>query len=144
MDLLEELNKYLYTIVDYYPDSIKNIISKSLSDKECTLFLEETIEKIKEDDNYIIESFKNFINHRVRKSMQPIIDSIGALPKEELGNMCESLIHITSLRRKVEKGLETVVEKLMLLLFLKEMVLFGPKENVILILNSIHNFLKKK
>ena len=42
----------------------------------------------------------NFIN--------PVLNSIGALPKDELANMAESLIHITSLKRKIASDLETV------------------------------------
>ena len=52
--------------------------------------------------------FTKFINDIERKHVSPILTSIGALPYEELSNLCESLIKITSLKRKVQSGLETV------------------------------------
>ena len=39
---------------------------------------------------------------------QPILSSVSSLPKKELANMAESLIHITSIKRKVDSNLETV------------------------------------
>ncbi len=42
------------------------------------------------------------------KFTNPILNSIGGLPKNELANMGESLIHITSLKRKVSADLESV------------------------------------
>ncbi|SDA62733.1 hypothetical protein [Methanobrevibacter millerae] len=38
----------------------------------------------------------------------PILNSVAVLPKEELANMVESLIRITSLKRKMDSNLETV------------------------------------
>ncbi len=38
----------------------------------------------------------------------PILDSVGVLPKEDLSSLAESLIHITSLKRKFASDLESV------------------------------------
>ena len=48
------------------------------------------------------------IENLEKKFSAPIVNSIGALPKNELGNMAESLIHATSLKRKVSNDLESV------------------------------------
>ena len=56
----------------------------------------------------LLEKFNNLIKGLINSSTNPILNSINALSKEDLGNMAESLIHITSLRRKVDEGLETV------------------------------------
>ena len=69
--------------------------------------------------NQVLDNFNKTSNKRVNEFAKnivelkkdfkkPIIGSIGALPKEELANMSESLIHITSLKRKVDSNLETV------------------------------------
>ena len=42
------------------------------------------------------------------ESFESVKSAISVMPKEELGNMCESLIHITSLKRKVSDEIETV------------------------------------
>jgi hypothetical protein len=40
--------------------------------------------------------------------VNPIIESVGALPKEELAAMAESLVNLTSFKRHVTRDLETV------------------------------------
>ena len=107
-DILYDLNIYVQKLVNHYPDFIKNMVSEVELDKKCSSILKNVIKQIKNEDNLIKEDFNELIDQRVKKSFQPIFNSIGALPKEELANMCESLIHITSLRRKVEEGLESV------------------------------------
>lgn len=52
--------------------------------------------------------FNNFIDEVNGKNLIPIFKSIGALPFDELSNLCESLIKVTSLKRKVQPDLETV------------------------------------
>ena len=42
------------------------------------------------------------------ENSKPILKSIMSLPKEELANLSESLINITSLKVKVQENLETV------------------------------------
>ena len=52
--------------------------------------------------------FDKFISGLKRNNRNPILNSIMFLPKDELSNLAESLINITSLKRKVQDGLETV------------------------------------
>lgn len=52
--------------------------------------------------------FDNFIDEVKEKNSAPLFKSIGALPFDELSNLCESLIKVTSLKRKVQPDLETV------------------------------------
>jgi len=60
------------------------------------------------DEDEVIKVIMTSLKFYTEESLSPIYLSINALPKEELGNMCESLIHLTSLKRKVDDGLETV------------------------------------
>ena len=39
---------------------------------------------------------------------QPVIQTVALLPKDELANLAESLVALTSLKRRVSKGMETV------------------------------------
>ena len=52
--------------------------------------------------------FMKNIENLEEKFSAPIVNSIGTLPKNELGNMAESLIHDPSLKRKVSNDLESV------------------------------------
>lgn len=49
-------------------------------------------------------------HERQRRIMfaDPIIDMVGSLPKDELANVAESLVSLTSLQRRVSRELETV------------------------------------
>jgi len=42
------------------------------------------------------------------KHVNPIVQSVGSLPKEELAAMAESLVNLTSFKRRVTRDLETV------------------------------------
>jgi hypothetical protein len=57
----------------------------------------------------IITDLYEKIDRRVEvKSSKPIKDMVRAMPKQELGTLASSLIEITSLKRKVSRGQETV------------------------------------
>lgn len=46
--------------------------------------------------------------YRLRNFFFPILDLVGSLPKSELAALAESMVNLTSLRRKMSKGTETV------------------------------------
>ncbi len=43
-----------------------------------------------------------------KENYTPILQSIESMPNEEIAEMCESLIRITSLKRKISSDLESV------------------------------------
>jgi hypothetical protein len=45
---------------------------------------------------------------RIEYNVQPIIEVVAALPKDELAAMAESLVNLTSFKRRVSKSAETV------------------------------------
>lgn len=47
-------------------------------------------------------------DHREARFLEPISSTLSALPKDELGAMAQSLVNITSLRRRYSTGAETV------------------------------------
>lgn len=55
-------------------------------------------------DTFWMEDIKT----RQERFAQPIIDMVASLPKDELANLAESLVSLTSLQRKVSREIETV------------------------------------
>lgn len=67
------------------------------------------IEELKKLHPQIVQSFsEDFANARRSVSVGPIVDAVGALPKEHLAEMAEALINLTSLKRRVSLEEETV------------------------------------
>jgi hypothetical protein len=52
--------------------------------------------------------FKGLDKYRTEKFSSEIVDLVSFLPKSELAVLAESMVNLTSLRRKVSRGLETV------------------------------------
>lgn len=91
----------LKQILDVYPDIIKEKILTDLSDENVTA--------IKELGNELFEYFVETIEeHQIEKFVQPVIDIVRVLPKEELAAMAESLVNLTSFKRKITIEKETV------------------------------------
>lgn len=66
------------------------------------------LESLKQNNERIVSDFVGFIDTLKCKNSEPILKSIMSLPKDELANLSESLINITSLKVKVQDNLETV------------------------------------
>ena len=69
--------------------------------------------------NQILNLFDDRLNAHVVKfeeglddlknvSFKPVVNCVGVVPRDDLVNMAESLINITSLRRKFDFNLDTV------------------------------------
>lgn len=52
--------------------------------------------------------FDDFSSEQMQKFSGPIMDMVNLLPKDELANLAESLVSLTSLKRRVSRGAETV------------------------------------
>lgn len=61
-----------------------------------------------ENEKIVSAFFEEFAKYRQRKIVQPILDVVRALPKEEMADMAHALVELTSLRRKVDSNLESV------------------------------------
>lgn len=86
-------------------DAINN--NPNLNDDEKQKFINE-ISKIEVANDSLNSSFVDFLDQLKQDHADPILASISALPKDELSNLAESLIKITSIKRKVQSDLETV------------------------------------
>ena len=107
--LLNTIVQIFEDTINSYPSDIINLLDNdSKIDADSFHYLESKINKINKDNEKLVQNFMVFLETYNINSLAPIQTSIDALPREELGNMCESLIHLTSLKRKVDEGLETV------------------------------------
>lgn len=95
-NLEDEIKKYFVNIMENYICNMYDHINV------------EKLEKINEIKNQLTKNFKNNINSLKKDFYSPILESLDFLPREEIGNLAESLIQITSLKRKIDSNLESV------------------------------------
>ncbi len=88
-----EYPKIILALIKNLEDDMKNSIGQK-------------IEKISRD-KYVIYK-KDFEKFKHDRFIDPITDIVRALPKEELAAMAESLVNLTSFKRKYSKDKETV------------------------------------
>ncbi|HUB63198.1 MAG TPA: hypothetical protein VL996_01925, partial [Methylocella sp.] len=62
----------------------------------------------KSNDIIISEFTKEFEAYKDKSLVQPIMNVVSSLPKEEMAIMAESLVELTALRRRVDSPLESV------------------------------------
>ncbi len=97
---------YLSKIFDKYPDAIvKRIPNLSESERK------DIRENLKRESNGLFKDYHEWgDNYRRQNHVNPIIDMVAVLPKDELAVMAESFVHLTSFKRKITMGAETVSE----------------------------------
>ena len=95
---------YLDGIFDKYPEVIvKRIPNLSESERK------DIRETLKQESNGLFKDYCKWVgNYRRQNHVNPIIDMVAVLPKDELAAMAESFVHLTSFKRKITMGAETV------------------------------------
>jgi hypothetical protein len=96
------IDGYLLELLEEYP----KIISEHLPDAAK----EELVAKLKEAAVQLYKLFSERAEaYRKKHHVEPIIESVGFLPKEELAVMAESLVNLTSFRQRISlRDAETV------------------------------------
>lgn len=102
--IINYFDKIHIDYIDKLEKAMKN--NPKLKDKQDEVLDE--INKVYKGNQLLTKDFESFLNELKKQHSKPILESIGALPKEELSNLAESLIKITSIKRKVQDDLETV------------------------------------
>lgn len=97
--MLKQLDKNILNVLE---ESIKTTFNNPIKVNEL---LETTNHLLQNKNNSFIELSRNYQENNFRK---PIKNIVKILPKEELSEMAETLIHITSFKRKSSDALETV------------------------------------
>lgn len=100
----ETMNGYLSELFDKYPDYITQGLT-GVSDAEK----KELVKKLRAISHDILKDFwKDMQVFRSQKHINPIINAVTFLPKDELAAMAESLVHLTSLKQRISMDAETV------------------------------------
>jgi len=100
---------YFNKVIDEYSNNIEELIkaNRKINGKDELDILSD-LESLRQNNERIVLDFVGFIDNLKGKYSEPILQSIMSLPKDELANLSESLINITSLKVKVQDNLETV------------------------------------
>ncbi len=102
--LQNHMDGYLSEIFDQYPEIIIENIEK-FDDNEKRLLKK----KLKEVSNKIFKDYgKDVLTYRRKNYVDPVVRVVTMLPKDELAAMAETLINLTSFKRKVTLESETV------------------------------------
>lgn len=96
--------EYLHEVFSKYSDSLTsdvlNVSSETLSKIQ---------EQLKSEVRLILTEFQqSTMKFQRSNNIQPILDMVEVLPKDELSAMAESLVNLTVFKRKVSKSVETV------------------------------------
>lgn len=85
-----------------------SIVDKEFECEKCAK-KEESIKKIIEKSQNELNNMIDFINHIRRiEFINPILEMVDSLPKDELATMAETLVNLTSFKRKITMDTETV------------------------------------
>ena len=100
---------YFNKVIDEYSNNMEELIkaNRKINGKDELDILSD-LESLRQNYERIVLDFVGFIDNLKGKYCEPILQSIMSLPKDELANLSESLINITSLKVKVQDNLETV------------------------------------
>ena len=84
----------------------KYLLDNFMPDADAKL-VEEQIQK-KENKGLLKDIGKAFERWRAETAIDPLMDSIRSLPREEMAAMAEALVELTSLRRKIDSHIQSV------------------------------------
>jgi hypothetical protein len=97
----------IYKVIDRSIASFSNDLTEILDSNQETKALSTAVKNI--DQRGIIEDITKQINNEMfRIYSKPLIETVALLDKEDMANMAESFIALTSLVRRMQPGEETV------------------------------------
>ena len=108
-DFKSFLVNYLPYFLKEYNDKLKELINDipEFSPEDLSLVIDE-IDNLENKNDEIMENFKEYVDNLQNLFKIPFFQSVNVLPKEELADMAESLINITSLKSKLGENLTSV------------------------------------
>lgn len=108
---MEGIGKNYLSFISNTITRVMNHTSESIIDDYVKDNDEKLVEKAKrrnQNKEIASEFMKEFDRYRRRSLVDPIINVMAALPKEEMAAMAEAMVEITSLRRRVDSKVESV------------------------------------
>ncbi|MTI12753.1 hypothetical protein [Sansalvadorimonas verongulae] len=100
---VDELIKY---IAGSYPLKVRELLEKEEAGSELTERLVRALEEYGADAAR--DMAQNFQRELKAKNSSPIVNAVTFLPKDELAKLAESLINLTSVKRRMSTDSETV------------------------------------
>jgi len=98
------INAYIYDILKEYPKILIEKISNLTKKEKDSLY-----NLFKTTSSSVFKNFEEKLDeYRKHHFVDPIVNVVDFLPKEELAAMAESLVNLTSFRRRISMDSETV------------------------------------
>lgn len=102
------INDFLYEYLNRMFEQLPAVMQKSLK-LESSKTNEKLVNEFKSDSTDLLNKFFDDLrDHTIKKHVQPVMQMVQALPKDELAAMAESLVNLTAFKRRMTGTLETV------------------------------------
>ena len=96
--------QYISQLLSRFPDLIED---SKLKGKQIDK--DQLRDRLRRDTQKLFRDFNNQLSIHVQKQhIDPILNMVGVLPKDELAAMAESLVNLTAFKRKITHDMETV------------------------------------
>ena len=95
------VQSYLGNIIDEFARALEGVAPQEAAD-EVRAAIKGAREKLKE------EFVEELDDQRYNEYIEPVLDVVQSLPKDELAGLAESLVNLTSLKRRISRDDETV------------------------------------
>jgi len=97
----EFVENYLHEVIDRFGGELVDAFGDSAPEG-----LPEALDEIRRDvANQLSEDLRS---RRYEESIEPVLDIVASLPKDELAALAESLVNLTSLKKRISRDDETV------------------------------------
>jgi hypothetical protein len=94
---------YLEKIFSQYPQAVVDYLQLDNAEKENL-----TQVLLNHSKDIVKKLSENLLQYKTERYIEPIVNTVSFLPKEELAEMAESLVNLTSFKRKMSLDAETV------------------------------------
>ncbi len=85
-------------------DALPDLVAEAIPDTSAP-----ARESLRTGGAELLETYRTYLTTHIQTAhVQPILDAVAALPKEELAAMAEALVNLTSFKRRVTLDAETV------------------------------------
>jgi hypothetical protein len=100
----QAVESYLRTFAEEYPATLLGLIPDLTATKK-----DEILKALRAAGAASFKAYNEKMGeYRMEKHVSPVLDAIGALPKDELAAVAESLVNLTSFKRRFSMDAETV------------------------------------
>ena len=107
--LASEYSNYIPIALEVMLEENSSMIINALTELVPSLNADKVQETIRRSNAQLVSSFSDGIAEVTQKFfVSPTMDAVTMLPKEQLADMAEALVNLTSLKRRVSPGEETV------------------------------------